>query len=475
MVSKFGLWISAVFRRVVPDPLVIAILLSLVVFMLALLFGRAPAANPDAGLGGRALALFDAWRATDGLWKLLMFGMQMCLILVTGYALAESRPVRWVLDRLAEVPRSPRGAVALVALVACLAGLVNWGLGLIVGAILARDVARATARRGVKVHFPLLVAAGYMGLLIWHGGLSGSAPLTMTTAHTAAAVLPKATMELLGNQGIPLTGTLFSTLNLVITGGLLVVIPLTLVLLHPTRAEDIVPAPAGSGDPKTGVSGMSGESGSSGAPATLPDRLETSRVIAWLLGVPLVLAVVRYGLVQGLWSITINEVIALMFGLGMILHGSVRSYARAAEDGAGESVGVILQFPIYAGIAALFMSSGLVGVVSDAIGEWIPASLLPLATFISATVVGLFIPSGGAQWGVQGPVALASAIQSGVAPGAIVMAVAYGDQAANMLQPFWALPLLAITGAKARDIVGYTALVMLVSVVWIGLGLVVLG
>lgn len=474
MVSRLGLWISKVFRRIVPDPLVIAIVLTIVVFLLALAFGRFP---PPAGaslpLAERTARLFDAWRSTDGLWKLLTFGMQMCLILVTGYALAESRPVRRILDVLAELPRSPRAAVGLVALVACVAGLVNWGLGLIVGAILARNVARAAARRNIKVHFPLLVAAGYMGLLIWHGGLSGSAPLTMTTVQAASAVLPKATIELLGGSGVPLTETLFSTLNLVITGGLLVIIPLTLIVLHPAHEHDIMLAPAHEPRADAPAAGPAPEISSS--PPTLPDRLDASPLVAWLLGVPLVLAVVRYASVQGLWSITINEVIALMFGLGLVLHASVRSYAKAAEDGAGESVGVILQFPIYAGIAALFVSSGLVGVVSDAIGAWIPARLLPLTTFISATVVGLFIPSGGGQWGVQGPVALSSAIDAGVAPGAIVMAVAYGDEAANMLQPFWALPLLAITGAKARDIVGYTALAMFVMMAWTGVCLVVLG
>lgn len=470
MVSKFGLWISALFRRFVPDPLVIAILLTLVVFVLALVFGRAPEASPDAGTLQRAVLLFDAWRGDNGVWRFLKFGMQMCLVLITGYALAESRPVRRVLDALAELPRSPRAAVGLVALVACLAGLVNWGLGLIVGAILARDVARAAARRGLKVHYPLLVAAGYMGLLIWHGGLSGSAPLTMTTVQAASGVLPKATIELLGNKGVPLTETLFSTLNLVITGGLLVIIPLTLVVLHPTRGQDVMPAPRATGEVRAEVAEMPG----SGEPS-LPDRLDRSSLVAWLLGVPLAFAVVRYAAVQGLWSITINEVIALMFGLGLVLHGSVRSYANAATDGAGESVGIVLQFPIYGGIAALFEASGLVDVLSDAIRAGIPPSLLPLATFISATVVGLFIPSGGGQWGVQGPVALASAVDAGVAPGAIVMAVAYGDQAANMLQPFWALPLLAITGAKARDIVGYTAIAMIVSMAWMSLGLVVLG
>ncbi len=86
-----------------------------------------------------------------------------------------------------------------------------------------------------------------------------------------------------------------------------------------------------------------------------------------------------------------------------------------------------------------------------------PFALALLLTFVA------FVPSGGGQWAVQGPVLMEAAHQAGMPPERLVLALAYGDQWTNMLQPFWALPLLAITKVEARDIVGYTAAVMLLA------------
>jgi short-chain fatty acids transporter len=157
-----------------------------------------------------------------------------------------------------------------------------------------------------------------------------------------------------------------------------------------------------------------------------------------------------------------------MFALGLLLHGSARSYVRAVEDGAAGCAGIIVQFPIYGGIMAMMSASGLTRRFSEWMSAGATQETLPALTFVAATLVGLFVPSGGAQWSIQGPIALDSGLRLGVDPGAMVMAVGYGDELANMLQPFWALPLLAITGVKARDIVGYTAVVMLVAGLWMG-------
>ena len=192
-----------------------------------------------------------------------------------------------------------------------------------------------------------------------------------------------------------------------------------------------------------------------------------------MLGIALLAGVVRYGSVSGLGRVGLNEINALMLGLGLILHGSTASYVRAVEDGAKGCAGVILQFPLYAGIMALLVSSGLIASFS----EWLSTSAgetgLPLLTFVSAGVVNLFVPSGGGQWGIQGPIVLEAGAAAGIAPGKMIMAVAYGDQLTNLLQPFWALPLLAITGVRAREIVGYTCVLMVAMAVWLGLVLVI--
>ncbi len=464
MISRVGLAVSRVFQRCVPDPFVIAIFLTLLTALLALLAGDFKA-QPDAS---RLVTLLDAWRADSGLWKFLAFGMQMCLILVTGHALASSRPVRSVIDALAGLPRNTAQAAGLVAAVACFAALINWGLGLIVGALLAREVGRALATRGQRAHYPLICAAGYMGLLVWHGGLSGSAPLSMTTIEGAAKVLPQAYVDQLGDAGIPLRETLFSGMNLVVTAGLVIGVPILLMLMAPTdpqsmrTIDDFDPPKPPADDP-----------GNASTPG-LPDRLETSPVVVWLIAVPLLLAVARYAQVTGLGRVGLNQVNAVMLALGLILHGSARAYMNAVIEGARGCAGIIVQFPLYAGIMAMMAVSGLVGQMARGFVGVGNDTTIPLLTFLSAGVVNLLVPSGGGQWGIQGPIALQTGLAAGIPPGKMIMAVAYGDQLTNMLQPFWALPLLGITGCKARDIVGYTAVVMVFAGMWMALGLLVL-
>ncbi|MFG0283981.1 MAG: short-chain fatty acid transporter [Phycisphaerales bacterium JB039] len=462
MISRLGLALSEFFRKTAPDPFALAVILTIVAGALAFSLGDFP--NQPEGIGAGAY-LLDAWRAGDGLWRFLAFSMQMCLILVTGHALAASRPMKRLIDSLSSLPRSGAAGAAMVGLVAAVLGLVNWGLGLIAGALLAREVGRALHRRGVRAHYPLLVAAGYMGMLVWHGGLSGSAPLSVTTPDGASKVLPDEAMLALGDAGISLDQTLLSPLNIVVCAGLLLLVPLALWLLAP-RAGDPVREIAEfdcAGD----------ERAAPPPPVTVPELLDRTPPLAWLLAIGLLAAFARYGQVDGFTSVGLNEVNVAMLALGLLFHGSLASYAGAVEEGARGCAGIIIQFPLYAGIMAMLSASGLIQRFAEALAAGGQTGV-PLLTFLSAAVVNIFVPSGGGQWGIQGPIALEAGHVVGVAPGKMVMAVAYGDQLTNMLQPFWALPLLAITGAKARDIVGYTAVVMLAAGAWMALCLLLL-
>jgi short-chain fatty acids transporter len=464
MLSRLGLVISAVMRRILPDPFAIAILLSVLTVGLAMWrIGVVPvrsAREPGlAGVPGDLFWLLGVWGSDEGLWKLLAFSMQMCLILVTGHALAATRPVGAMIRRLSVIPNTGGQAAALVGLVACLTAVINWGLGLIVGALLAREVGAAMGRKGVPAHYPLLAAAGYTGLMVWHGGLSGSAPLSMTTAAGAAKVLP----ELPEFQGlsIPLTQTLATSNNLIITGGLLVMTPVVLWLLAP--AARLCASP-----PSFVLSGAAPACRRDLSTETMAESLDASPWLTWLLFTALIVALVAFGRAQGLWRIGLNEVNMAMLALGLILHGSLRSYAAAVEEAVSGCTGIILQFPIYAGIMGVLVASGLGKAIAVSIAGLATQGTLPFFTFLAASVLNMFVPSGGAQWAVQGPIALESAARLGVEPGKVVMAVAYGDEVTNMLQVFWTLPLLAITGAKARDVVGYTAVVMCCALVWVG-------
>lgn len=461
MIAQLGRTLNAVFTRTAPDPFVIAVGLTLLSAILALSLGTYPDAET---IPEKANAMIDAWRGSDGLWKFLAFGMQMSLILVTGHALAASRPIRSLIGTLADLPSSAPAAAALVGVVAALFGLINWGLGLIVGALFAREVARVCAAKDIKVHGPLLAAAGYMGLLVWHGGFSGSAPLKMTTEAEARDVLPASIFESLDAGAVPLSDTLLSPMNLFVSGGLLILIPIVLWFLTPKHADEITPMPL---EPE-----RAGEL-AGGASAGFPDWIERSPIVVWALALLLFWGFFRFSTTQGFMSLGPNEVNMLMLALGLVMHGSVRSYISAAEDGARGCAGIILQFPLYAGIMGMLASSGLVSDFSRFMGSVANDTTAPIFTMLSAAIVNVFVPSGGGQWGIQGPIALQTGAETGVAPAKMIMSVAYGDQLTNMLQPFWALPLLAITGVKAREIVGYTAVVMLIAAAWIMLGLLV--
>jgi len=224
MISRLGLLISRAFRSVMPDPFVLAVVLTFATIALALLLTPTPFPK-----------VIDAWSSDLGIWSLLKFAMQMSLILVTGYALATSPPVARLTRRLAQLPTTGANAAALVAVLATTTGVLNWGLGLIVGAVAAREVGAAMHRKGISVHYPLLAAAGYLGLMVWHGGFSGTAPLKVTRAADIAEIFG-ATPPI---SAIPLDRTLFSPMNLFITGGLLILLPLIMAALAPRDAAAI--------------------------------------------------------------------------------------------------------------------------------------------------------------------------------------------------------------------------------------------
>lgn len=465
MIAGLGLRISDAFRKTAPDPFVLAVLMTALTFVLVW-------ALTDTSM----IAAVDTWAGTGGVWSpgLLKFAMQMCLILVTGHALASSPPVARLLARLASLPRSPGQAVVLVALIAGGLGIFNWGLGLVAGAIMARRVGVAMDQRGVRVHYPLLAAAGYVGMMLWHGGFSGSAPLKVTTDSDISDIFgPDAPFGVLS-----IRETLLSPLNVFVTGGLLVLVPMLLMWLCPKDRDMQVASSFG----VTEFGGGSLQSDQPNGKPILPRLLEDTPIVTVILAGLIAVWAWRYYLpgvdpstgeqaTSGLMSLTPDTVNMTMLLLGLVLHGTPMRYVRAVEDAAMGCAGIILQFPLYAGIMGLMATSGLTLMMAEGIASSANATTLPVMTLFSASVINLFVPSGGGQWAVQGPIAMRVAAEVGVDPAKMVMAVAYGDELTNMLQPFWALPLLAITGVKARDIVGYTAIVMLAGAAWMVIGL----
>ncbi len=454
MIARLGKTLSRVSSRVVPDPFVLA--LGLTVFVMAL--GAIKLAAGDAApKDGIAWTILDGWAGAFSSAPLLAFALQMCLVLVTGHALALSPPVQRGVRAIAQMPQSCGSAALIVAAVACLAAVVHWGLGAIVGAFLAREIGRHAPARGLKLHYPLLGAAAYAGLAVWHGGLSGSAPLKVAEkGHFTESIVGV----------LPMSETVFSMLNFVLLGSLLVLIPLLFRAMTPSDEADFVPpdpeqlAPL---PPRT-------EEPVDSIPAWLQER----RVVGWVLG-GAGLAYVAVALATGRSKLDINSVNMAFLFLGLACQGSIRHYMHAVADGARGAGAIIVQFPFYFGILGVMKSAGMIAWISDWFVDVSNATSFPLFAYLSAGVVNLLVPSGGGQWAVQGEMLLSAGHTLGVDPGTTILAFSYGDAWTNMLQPFWALPLLGIMGLRAKDIIGYTAVVFLLMAVVVPVVLVTVG
>ncbi|MDO5058459.1 MAG: TIGR00366 family protein [Neisseria sp.] len=417
-----------------PSPFVFCIILTVLVF--------------GAAMGGAGLSMDEAagfWG--KGMWSLLGFSMQMALILVTGHVLAKAPFVGRLLDGLAAKVKSPKAAVFAVTLVSLAGCWLNWGFGLIVGAVFAK----ALARKVQGADYPLLVASAYSGFLVWHGGLSGSIPLALATEGEA---LVKASGGVVENA-IPVAQTLFSPLNLFIVAALFIGLPLLNMLMMPKNPTVADPAKLFEAEPELPQRG------------TLAQKLDDSRIAAFLLVA--LGAVYLYGhFSKAGFNLALNVVIALFLFAGLLAHGTPERYSRAVEESAKGIAGIVLLFPFYGGIMGLMTGAGeggtsLAAGISQAFVAASSQQTFPVLAFLSAGLVNVFVPSGGGQWAVQGPIMLPAGAALGIEPAVSAMAVAWGDAWTNMIQPFWALPLLGIVGLDARSVMGYCLMALLYS------------
>ena len=442
-------------ERWMPNALVFAIVLTFVVALMAL-------GLTDSG----PATIIRGWG--DGLAGLLDFIAQIAIVLVLGYTLAHTGPVERMLQVIARFPRTPAMAYGFVTVIAGIASLVSWALGLIVGGIVAVEVARVARSRGLRIHYPLLVACAYSGYVIWHMGYSGSGPL--------AAATPGSFLEDLEFGLVPVTQTTFSTWNMIAAVVTLVAVTAAMVLLRPRDNDPIVELADKSPEQETSENGRESDGTSGGAPGgyaeeaeaaddgppSPAERIDGARLLTLALGLALVAYLVLYFAQEG-FALTLDIVNWSFLAAILLLVHSPRELGALITD-AGKTVGnVLLQYPLYAGILGMMTATGLVDVFSRFFVNISTPGTLGAWAMISGGIINFFIPSGGGQFAVQGPIFLQAAQELGADPALVIMGVAYGDQWTNMIQPFWTIPLLAIAGLTVRDIMGYTVITLFVS------------
>ena len=446
MFKKFTNACVNIVQKFLPDAFIFCIVLTIIVFVAAMPVRKM---NP--------FEIANAWG--DSMWLLLGFSMQMALVLVLGTALATAPLVKKAINAAAEVPKSPTSAIIFITVVSMIACWLNWGFGLVVGAILAKEIAKKV--KGVD--YRLLIASAYSGFVIWHAGFSGSIPLQLASYSEAIGTQTAGAVT----ESIPTSQTIFSAWNLIIVIAIIVVIAFVNAQMHPAP-EDTVTV-----DPKllaeTETTKVTDKT------VTPAEWLERFPLLSILVAILAILYLIYTFKTKGSITLSLNVVNLIFLTLGIIFHGTPISYVNAITDAAKSAGGIILQFPFYAGIMGIMTATGptgqsLAGAISDFFVNISNQTTFPLFTFLSAGIVNFFVPSGGGQWAVQAPIVMPAGNALGVSPAVSAMAIAWGDAWTNMLQPFWALPALGIAGLGARDIMGYCAIVLIVTGIIIGCG-----
>ncbi|GLB59141.1 short-chain fatty acid transporter [Cytobacillus sp. NCCP-133] len=428
---------NRIMQRYLPDPFLFVIILTFTVFGLGLIF-------TDNG----PYQMVQHWG--NGFWGLLVFSMQMVLVLVTGHVLASSQIFKKGLGALASTAKSPGQAIMIVTVVSMIASLINWGFGLVIGALFAKELAKKVK----NVDYRLLIASAYSGFIVWHGGISGSIPLTIATpGHFSEGIIGV----------IPTDQTIFAGFNLIIVLAIFLILPFVNRFMMPSKKETVVVDPALLQD---NVQAATLER----AAMTPAERLENSRIVSLLIGIFGLVFLFYYFAANG-FKLNLDIVNFLFLFLGILFHGTPRHFLEAVVNAVKGASGIIVQFPFYAGIMGMMTASGLAAVMSEGFVSISNEFTFHFFAFLSAGLVNFFVPSGGGQWAVQAPVMLEAAKALDVSIPKTAMAVAWGDAWTNLIQPFWALPALAIAGLKAKDIMGYCVLTLLVSGAVISLGL----
>lgn len=416
-------------NKYLPEPFTVAWLISLVVVVLALVF-----------TGATPVQIATYWG--NGFWDLLAFAMQMSLVLVTGYALADAKVVQKGIRAFVRIPKTPHQTVFFVALASILLCYVNWGLSLVAGAFLAREAAKAHP----DVDIRLTVAAGFSGIIVTHGGLSASVPLLINTkGHFLEKEIGL----------IPLDQTIFGVQSLTITVLLLICIPLACLLMLPDKEHTVLVDPAVFEDDEAAAD----------APVkakVIADRIEQSKILNYLLVAGGCFYLFYSWATQG-FTLNLNILIFMFLIAGIAAHGTLVEYAHSAVRGAQTCGGIILQYPFYSGIMGIMKGTGLVLVISHALLAVSNAHTFEICCYLSSMIISIFVPSAGGHWAVQAPFMLPAAATLGVPTWKVAMGVAWGESIWNVVTPFWALPVLAITRVSLRDLIGFTVLLWIIG------------
>jgi short-chain fatty acids transporter len=444
MIHKLGRKFTDIFQKNMPDAFVFALVLTLITGLMAYFW-----------MDTTAMEVVGSWY--DGFWMLLEFGMQMVLLVITGYSIALSPVVKVAIDLLATKIKTPRQVYFFVILIGSLLCMISWGW-VIITAVLGREL----AIRIKGINYPFLIACVYFSHIGWVNGLSSSIPLLLNTDNNfiiEAAIL---------TTTIPTAFTLGSSLNMVMLILLIILGPILMILLIPKEDKRLhLEEMLESKDQEVRIS-IYEEARLLKLPfRAVSDFLNNSSVLQYVIVLMGFIYIVSHFSAKG-FDLNLNIMIFIFLMLGLLLHKTPMRYVIAMKRASGNVSGILFQFPFYAGIMGIMIYTGLGERLADWLASVATLETFPFFAFVSGGVVNFAIPSAGGEFAVIGPTIIKAVqeIGAGLPPEEMTalisraaMAIAYGESLTNLMQPFYLLLILPVMGAgikiQARDIMGY--------------------
>ena len=451
MLLKFGEKFTDIFKRIMPDSFVFALLLTLVTGLSAVIF-----------VNSNLLEILDSWY--KGFWELLEFGMQITLIIVTGYSIALSSFTDKILNKVSQRISSPLQVYLTVIILGVLLSMISWGMVVIV-AVLAREL----ALRVKGINYPFLIACTYLSFTSWVTGLSSSIPLLLNTKNNFLI------KEGVLNEVIPTSLTLGSNLNFIIIFIYVIIVPFIIFILIPKSSKNKELKDLIVNDQANKEISIEEEANLYRSKKnTFSDKLNHSRLLQNIIFIMGICYLIYYFNSNG-FDLNLNIMIFIFIILGLVLHQTPKRYAISMKRASNNVYGIIFQFPFYAGIMGIMLYTGLGESFSNWIASNATISNFPYYSYLIGGLVNFAIPSGGGEFAVIGPSIIEAAKQLAISLppeqmteyiARTALSIAYGESLTNLLQPFFLLIVLPVMGSgtriEARDVMGYLAIPFLI-------------
>lgn len=437
IIRRMGSSFSALIQRIMPDAYIFCLLLTLVAMAGAIaITGHSPA------------SVINMWG--DGFWRMLTFSMQSSLALVAGYILSSAPIFKKGLGKVASLPNTFGQAIVLAVISSFALWYFHWGVGAVATGIICLEITRQLIKKGIKIHYPLLVAASYMGTVVWHNGISGASQLLVASQNHFL-------FEQIGI--VPVSQTIFASGNIMIVLALLIIVPTLAYFMIPEEKDFVSPPKDRMESDETKDTALNtGEKGSIG------HFLNNSPIVSITISL-IGLFFIYYWFTVWNRGFDLNSFIVIMMTASIIGHWRLSGYIANLKNAVKTAIPIMLQFQFYGGILGILSASGLVIVLANFFVTISTELTFPAFVYLGAGIVNLFVPSGGGQWIVQGAIVIDAAQQINANIPRTITAFACGDAWTNLLQPFWVLPLLAFAGLKVRDIMGYCAVILIFTFV----------